>query len=73
MVGHARYPRIDGERIASQSRAIVTGLLRDQLGFDGVVMTDSLEAEAVDAATPATPTSPPRRSARSAPAPTCCC
>lgn len=52
MVGHARYPRIDGDRIASQSRAIVTGLLRDQLGFDGVVMTDSLEAEAVDAATP---------------------
>ncbi len=52
MVGHARYPRVDGDRIASQSRAIVTGLLRDQLGFDGVVMTDSLEAEAVDAATP---------------------
>lgn len=52
MVGHARYPRVDGDRIASQSRAIVTGLLRDRLGFDGVVMTDSLEAEAVDAATP---------------------
>jgi beta-N-acetylhexosaminidase len=52
MVGHARYPRIDGDRIASQSRAIVTGLLRERLGFDGVAMTDSLEAEAVDAATP---------------------
>jgi len=52
MVGHARYPRVDGDRIASQSRGIVTGLLRDRLGFDGVVMTDSLEAEAVDAATP---------------------
>jgi beta-N-acetylhexosaminidase len=52
MVGHARYPRIDDANIASQSRAIVTGLLRERLGFDGVVMTDSLEAEAVDAATP---------------------
>lgn len=52
MVGHARYPRIDSDRIASQSRAIVTGLLRERLGFDGVAMTDSLEAEAVDAATP---------------------
>ncbi|MDO8213356.1 glycoside hydrolase family 3 N-terminal domain-containing protein [Conexibacter sp. CPCC 206217] len=52
MVGHARYPRVDPDDIASQSRAIVTGLLRQRLGFDGVVMTDSLEAEAVDAATP---------------------
>lgn len=52
MTGHARYPRIDPGRIASQSRAIVTGLLRDRLGFDGVAMTDSLEARAVDAATP---------------------
>jgi beta-N-acetylhexosaminidase len=46
MVGHARYPALDPHRIASQSHAIVTDLLRSQLGFDGVVMTDSLEAEA---------------------------
>lgn len=52
MVGHARFPRIDPGRISSQSRAVVTGLLRRELGFDGVVITDSLEAEAVDAATP---------------------
>ncbi|MBB4661922.1 glycoside hydrolase family 3 N-terminal domain-containing protein [Conexibacter arvalis] len=52
MVGHARMTGIDPGRIASQSRAVVRGLLRDELGFDGVVMTDSLEAEAVDAATP---------------------
>lgn len=52
MTGHARYPRIDPDRIASQSHAIVTGLLRERLGFDGVAMTDSLEARAVDAATP---------------------
>jgi beta-N-acetylhexosaminidase len=47
MLGHARYPALDEDRIASQSAPIVTGLLRDELGFDGVVVTDSLEAAAV--------------------------
>lgn len=46
MVGHARYPALDAHRIASQSPAIVSGLLRGELGFDGVAMTDSLEAHA---------------------------
>ena len=46
MVGHARYPALDRTRIASQSRPIVEGLLRDELGFRGVVVTDSLEAQA---------------------------
>jgi beta-N-acetylhexosaminidase len=47
MVGHARYPAIDPARIASQSPAIVSDLLRRRLGFRGVVITDSLEARAV--------------------------
>jgi beta-N-acetylhexosaminidase len=51
MVGHARYPALDASRVASQSHAIVTDLLRGTLGFDGVVMTDSLEAHASLAAT----------------------
>jgi beta-N-acetylhexosaminidase len=51
MVGHARYPAIDRDRIASQSPAIVTGLLRRELGFRGVVITDSTEAKAVQAVT----------------------
>ena len=46
MVGHARYPALDPDRIASQSGAIVEGLLRDRLGFRGVVVTDSMEAQA---------------------------
>jgi beta-N-acetylhexosaminidase len=46
MVGHARYPALDRARIASQSRPIVHSLLRDELGFRGVVVTDSLEAQA---------------------------
>ena len=47
MISHALYPALDGERIASQSKAIVTGLLRGALGFDGVTVTDSIEAQAV--------------------------
>ena len=47
MAGHALYPALDGERIASQSQPIIDGLLRDELGFDGVVITDSTEAKAV--------------------------
>jgi beta-N-acetylhexosaminidase len=47
MLSHAAYPALDPNRIASQSRPIVTGLLRRKLGFDGVIVTDSLEAAAV--------------------------
>jgi beta-N-acetylhexosaminidase len=47
MVAHALYPAYDGNRIASQSPAILQTLLRAQLGFTGVVVTDSMEARAV--------------------------
>jgi beta-N-acetylhexosaminidase len=46
MVSHARYPALDRKRIASQSRAIIEGLLRGRLGFRGVAVTDSMEAQA---------------------------
>ena len=46
MVGHARYPALDSARVASQSRRIIDQLLRRELGFRGVVVTDSLEAQA---------------------------
>jgi beta-N-acetylhexosaminidase len=46
MVGHARYPALDRSRIASQSQPIIEGVLRDELGFRGVVVTDSMEASA---------------------------
>jgi beta-N-acetylhexosaminidase len=47
MLSHASYPRLDSSRIASQSRPIVSDLLRRKLGFEGVIVTDSLEADAV--------------------------
>ncbi len=47
MSSHALYPELDRTRIASQSRRVMTTLLRERLGFEGVAITDSLEARAV--------------------------
>lgn len=41
MVGHLLYPAIDPERPASLSPEAIS-LLRRELGFDGVVITDDL-------------------------------
>ena len=42
LVAHILYPALDADNIATLSPAIMTGLLRDELGFDGVVMSDDL-------------------------------
>jgi beta-N-acetylhexosaminidase len=47
MVSLATYSRIDADAPAALSHAVVTELLRDQLGWKGVVVSDSLTAEAV--------------------------
>ena len=47
MSSHALYPDLDRNRIASQSRRILVDLLRERMKFRGVVVTDSLEAQAV--------------------------
>jgi beta-N-acetylhexosaminidase len=47
MVAHALYPALDRRRVASQSRKIVTRLLRARLGYQGAVVTDALEARAI--------------------------
>ncbi|CAN5734946.1 hypothetical protein BH24ACT25_BH24ACT25_02870 [soil metagenome] len=47
MAGHALYPALDERRIASQSSPILEGVLRGELGYRGVIVTDSMEAEAV--------------------------
>jgi beta-N-acetylhexosaminidase len=46
MIGHLIVPSID-DVPATLSYTIVTGLLREKLGFDGVVITDSLAMNAV--------------------------
>ena len=47
MVSTAGYPTLGSKKQAAFSAAIVSGLLRKQLGFDGVVITDDLESPAV--------------------------
>lgn len=47
MVAHILMTAIDPEHPASLSQAVVTGLLREQLGFDGVVFTDDLTMGAI--------------------------
>lgn len=40
LVAHILYPGLDEDNIATLSPAIIDGLLRGELGFDGVVMSD---------------------------------
>ncbi|MGB7149806.1 MAG: glycoside hydrolase family 3 N-terminal domain-containing protein [Terriglobales bacterium] len=45
MVAHVTVPALEPEpnRVATTSRAIVTGLLREDMGFKGIVVTDALD------------------------------
>ena len=45
MVAHVSVPALDSDpnRVATTSPAIVTGLLKNQLGFQGIVVTDALD------------------------------
>ena len=52
MVSSARYPRLDSRNQAMFSRAVVTGLLRERLGFRGVVITDDVGAAKAVAGVP---------------------
>jgi len=45
MVAHVTVPALDPEpnRVATTSKAIVTGLLKEDMGFKGIVVTDALD------------------------------
>jgi beta-N-acetylhexosaminidase len=47
MPGHLRVPELTGDLPASLSPAALTGLLRGDLGFTGVIVSDGLEMRAV--------------------------
>ena len=61
MTAHIQFPKIekktyvsikDGEEItlpATLSRTIITGLLREQMGYNGIVITDAMEMDAIAA------------------------
>lgn len=46
MTAHVRYPEID-ELPATLSRAVLRGLARDEVGFEGVMVTDALGMAAI--------------------------
>jgi beta-N-acetylhexosaminidase len=49
MVAHVTVPALDPDptRVATTSRPIVTGLLKNELGFQGLVVTDAMDMNAV--------------------------
>jgi beta-N-acetylhexosaminidase len=52
MTAHVLVPSIDEHEPATLSPAIVQAILRDELGYDGVILSDDLEMKAVSARTP---------------------
>jgi beta-N-acetylhexosaminidase len=53
MMSLASYPRLDRTAPAVFSRKVIGGMLRHDLGFDGVVVSDDLVAAAVERWSPA--------------------
>src|SRR5687767_389160 len=49
MTAHVHVPSLDEHRIATFSPAVVQALLREELGFEGVILSDDLEMKAVSA------------------------
>lgn len=47
MVAHILFPALDQNRPSSLSKSVMTGLLRDELKFDGVIITDDLVMGAI--------------------------
>lgn len=47
MTGHLVVPAIDPHRPATLSRAVLTDLLRVEMGFGGLIVTDAIEMRAV--------------------------
>lgn len=47
MIAHSIFPAIDPDNIATVSKKVITGLLRKELGFEGVIATDSMTMGAI--------------------------
>ncbi len=53
MTAHVLVPALDEDRAATLSRKVVTGWLRDELHFDGVILSDDLDMKAISDTVPA--------------------
>ena len=47
MTAHVIFEAVDSEYPATMSRAVLTGILREKLGYDGMVVTDDVEMKAI--------------------------
>jgi beta-N-acetylhexosaminidase len=47
MSAHIVYPKIDPNFPATLSKDILSGILRERLKFDGIIMTDAMEMDAI--------------------------
>ncbi|MFL6672535.1 MAG: beta-N-acetylhexosaminidase [Massilia sp.] len=47
MTAHIVYPALDPEYPATMSRPILTGILREQFGYQGVIITDGMDMHAI--------------------------
>jgi beta-N-acetylhexosaminidase len=47
MTAHIVYPALDPHNPATMSRAILTGLLREKMGYEGVIITDGMDMHAI--------------------------
>lgn len=47
MISHVKFEALDSEYPSTMSPAIITGLLREEIGFDGLVVTDCMEMQAI--------------------------
>ena len=47
LTGHLLFPALDAENVATVSSAILRTLLRDQMGFDGLIISDAMDMHAI--------------------------
>jgi beta-N-acetylhexosaminidase len=47
MTAHIVYPALDADNPATMSHAILTGLLREKMGYQGVIITDGMDMHAI--------------------------
>lgn len=47
MISHVKFEELDPDYPSTLSPTIITGLLREEIGFDGLIVTDCMEMQAI--------------------------